>query len=178
MVGVSLGGLMLPKIVGDYPGAKLVFVATGTRFMPRMKLAERAVKIVCHKHGENVAAWISQMPEQLLGKIYDVVHKPKNDEEREFCKIDKQAIINSLKGIDPKIHGQLARFLVKTDNRELIKKLKQKALVLSGRNDTLMPKEVGEELARGINGEFRLVEAEHFNVLNESALTEIRKFLA
>lgn len=178
LVGISLGGLVLPYLVSDYPEAKLIFLATGTRFKPKLKFAEKAVKMAIYKPVERAVEVMTRIPDSWLKMVYDQVHKAKTKHEKELCDKDKAAIIKAVRTIKPHKHRELARFILNTNTTELLKSILNDSLILSGSDDVLMPPDVSMELAKGLkNSTFKEVKAEHFMVLNQETSVIIKKWL-
>lgn len=179
IIGVSLGGMILPYLVRDYPKAKLIFIATAARFKPKMKLVSGTVKMVSKNHSVEMMKLIKKLPEGLLKEIYNVVYKAKTEEDKKLVEADKIAIIEAIRVIHPNKHQEMANFILKTDNRKIISKIKNPTLVIAAEHDVLMPTELGRELGEGIKGSiFKLIPAEHYNILAGTALREVEKFLS
>jgi len=84
----------------------------------------------------------------------------------------------AIKNIPVKKHAEIAKIVTQTDNRELLKNLNNSSLILSGKKDLLMPVVQGRELQNCLkNSKLVIIDSIHFNVLNDTALGEIGKFL-
>jgi len=73
---------------------------------------------------------------------------------------------------------EVMRFLERVDNRELLKRLRNRTLIFGGQNDGLMPVALAQEM-NGLIKDSRLVMTEggHFDTVHDDYLGEIGKFL-
>lgn len=178
LIGFSLGGMILPYVAAKYPKAKVIFAATGSRLKPKMQWMEWAIKMAAGKTGTKAAKWLVRIPVKAMSLGYDMVRWQKGPTDKVLTEKDKQLLIKTFKSTDPVKHIEIAKFARTADTRNLLKKLDNKSLVCVGSRDDLMPPEVGEELAGLVkNSQIVRIDAEHFDVLNDQAMTEIQKFI-
>lgn len=169
LAGISMGGLILPQIAKKYPNAKLLFIATGARLGCKTGTFNWAIKAAASRNGDRMIRALLKVPDSVLGKGYEMINKESHGRDK---------IVKAIRNLAPEKHSEVARFVLEANNWELARGLKNKALVISGRRDVLMPPEAGRELAEAIpNCRHYITDAEHFNILNHESLDEIKIFL-
>jgi esterase/lipase len=179
MVGVSMGGFILPYVAKKFPQAKLIFVATGLRMKAKLRPFQWVIKWAAGQKNDDVVKLIIGLPEAVMGRGYSLVHHSKDPSKQEFLAMDKKSIIDALKRSVPQRHREVARFMINTNTAEIVKGLQNQALVISGVLDEIMPLELGKELSDTMtNCKLVAVNAQHYETLNDEALSEVRKFLA
>jgi pimeloyl-ACP methyl ester carboxylesterase len=179
IVGISLGGLVLPYIAKDYPESKLVFVASGPYLKAKPALLDFFLRANKHQVVLNLAETVLKSPNWLLALIYKLTN-PFNGtlEEREEYEEDMYQNIKFIKGIPVSKELEIARFVVTTDNSGILGSLKNKTLIFNGRRDLFMPAERGQELHKLLE-QSRLIinEGEHFNSFTGQDLLAVEDFL-
>lgn len=176
VIGISMGGLILPNIAKDWPKARLVFIASG----PNLKLP-KSVMIPINLFRTNIGYWIIRLiltiPNSVLVWAYWIldhwiegpgVHDIPDLQNniyymRKISKIRSQEVIDLLKSID---------------NSEILKKLKNPALVINGGSDVLMGAGQGRIL-KSLLANCKYIEnsRSHFNVFTPEDLKYLDEFL-
>ncbi|OGM15707.1 hypothetical protein A2V56_05610 [Candidatus Woesebacteria bacterium RBG_19FT_COMBO_42_9] len=179
IIGVSLGGMLLPFIAKDYPESKLVFIASGPYLKVRPILFNFFIKANKHQVVLNFAERILKLPNWLLALAYKLANPfNRNLEERKEYEEDMYRNIEFIKGIPVSKEIEIARFVIHADTSEILKGLKNKALIFNGRRDLFMPAERGQELHNLLKQSSLIVnEGEHFNSFTGKDLKAVGDFL-
>ena len=176
IIGVSLGGLILPKVATYYPKAKLIFVASSTSANPKSKLFKSLLNILATSKLLSVAL---QFPDPILSRLYTFFNPFYGDKRyRHLYEKDRKLNLKKIREISLDKHRKILKFIIGTDNSTILSALKQNTLILSSNNDPLTPTEEGEKLHRLIkNSRFVKVNGGHFEVIGKSEIREIERFL-
>ena len=179
IVGISMGGFLIPELAKELPFSKLIFIASGARFAPEVKRLKSVVGFVQTKPGMSIARLLINIPTVLFEFVYKIFDPFSGDESQHQNYIDDMRLnLVAIKNIPVKKHAEIAKIVTQTDNRELLKNLNNSSLILSGKKDLLMPVVQGRELQNCLkNSKLVIIDSIHFNVLNDTALGEIGKFL-
>lgn len=179
IVGISLGGLVLPYIASQFPESKLIFVASAANMRSKSKIFNLVFSLVQIKFLLFLPKLVFKMPERLFEKIYRLVNPFKGDEkDRDIYEEDTKANVKFIRSIPIEKEMEIIDFVRRTDNRLLLKGMKNETLIFSGENDLLMPLKKGEELARLLeNSQLIINKGEHFNVFGPKDLVLVEKFI-
>lgn len=174
IVGISLGGLLVPHLAVEYPEAKLVFVATSMGIKSASQRMRNIIKL-----GRLVGPWLYKIPQNYLVGLYRKINSFKGVEsQREDYEKDLRENLKCAFGISLEKHIEIVDFVESINNIDLLKELKNQSLVIAGKGDVIMPLSAGEELSKLlINSRFLVAEGSHFNVLTECEIAEIERFL-
>jgi len=175
IVGISVGGLIMPSLAMDYPKAKLVFVATGTCFAPDNWLAKYGVRW-CNK---GVIRIIKRVGERWLLRFYRIVNPNRcwNDKESQPDGMLKDNLAKTLALSEERI-AEIIDTVGKIDNREILKTLKNKAIIFSGDKDMVMPAEHGRKIASLMrNSQLKILSGKHYNLIGEEMFGTLDGFL-
>ena len=177
--GISVGGLLLPHLARMYPQSKLVFIASGPNLYPNIALFRTAINIMQKKMLFILASFLLRLPTKLFEYIYQKIN-PYQGEEQEKTEYLKDMIknIRIIKGIPVQKEWEIVNFVSNVDNRELLRSLKNKSLIINGKHDLLMPQEAGELLHKYlVYSRLIITKGEHFNVFSQENLKDIDEFL-
>ncbi len=176
IVGVSLGGLILPSIALHYPKAKLIFVASSVSANPKSIVFKSLLDILAASKLLNFA---TKLPNSLLSSLYSIFNPFYGDKkDRPDYEKDKMLNLKAIKTILVDKHQEIIRFIVSTDNSSTLPKLKQPTLILSSNNDTLTPAIEGEKLHKLLkNSKIIKTNGGHFEVIRTSTIKEVENFL-
>lgn len=179
IVGISLGGLIAPYIATQYPNSKLVFVASAASLQSKSKVFNLVLWMTQIKFFMLIPKLIFNLPNDIFEKIYRLVNPFKGDEnDREEYEEDTKTNVEFIKSIPIEKEMEIIKFVKDTNNKLLLKGLKNKALIFSGRDDLMMPLEKGRELNDLLeNSKLIINDGEHFNVFSEKDLETVEAFL-
>lgn len=179
IVGISLGGLVLPYIAAQFPESRLIFIASAANMRSKSKIFNLIFKLAQSSFFMFVPRQILKLPHDHFEKIYRSVNPFRgNDLDRGEYERDTKANVEFIKSIPIKKEIEIINFVKGIDNKLLIKGMKNKALIFSGEGDLMMPKEKGEELKRLlVNSNLIINHGEHFNVFGPKDLVIVEKFL-
>lgn len=172
----SLGGFLAPKLAEKYPKAKLILIATGARAAPKDKMTQILFDLVKGTGGVKVLYWSLRLPKSwLAGGYKKMIRLQENDHGIGKILIDN---IEFFRRLPVNRIYEVVELLKKVDNNELLKKLRNKTLVIGGENDSIMPKELAVEMNELVRGsKLVITEGGHFNAVDDRYLEEIGKFL-
>lgn len=176
IVGMSMGGLIIPWLALDYPKALLVFVATGVRLAPESGLFKFITKVASSPIGNLLIKLFLLAPESLLELGYKIVnpYKGTGEFDKKIYLSDLEENIKCIKNIPSNKHLEALNLIKNVNNSELLSKLNSEAIIICGDSDKLMTENGSLELKSLIKrSELIVVHAEHFNVLNENTISEL-----
>ena len=175
IVGVSIGGLLVPSVALDYPRAKLVFVSSGTRFSPKnwfVKYGPRLCRI-------GMIKLVKSLDEKLLLRVYRLIN-PNRIKTKDECQSDGELLSNMERVLelpDDRIR-EITDFISKTNNRKLLTKIENRAVIFSGDSDSIMPYRQGKKMNRLIkNSRFFVLKGKHHDLINNELLKILDDFL-
>lgn len=181
IVGISMGGLVLPYLGQQFPESKLIFIASGGNIKSKSKIFNLILKNANSKFSKIIFKLIYSLPERYFEKLYRLINPFKGkaaSNEYEVYEKDTKENVAFIKSIPIEKELEIVNFVRNTDNRLLLQGLKNKALIFSGENDLMMPKEKGVELKNLlINSRLIVNQGEHFNVFSDKDLQIVEEFL-
>jgi len=179
IVGISLGGLVVPYIAAQFPDSKLIFIASAANLRSKSKIFNLVFSLSQNRFFMFVPKQILKLPNKEFSFVYKKINPFKGGEElREMYEEDTKANVEFIKSIPIKKEMEIINFVKSVDNRLLLKGMKNKTLIFSGEGDLMMPKEKGEELHRLlVNSELVVNKGEHFNSFGQKDLITVEKFL-
>ncbi len=180
IVGISLGGLILPHIAVRYPNSKLVFIASGVKFNPKFILTKFGITLLKIQLVRKMFVKIgNKIPTAILEFIYRAFNPFKGKlEDKKLYGDDLRCNINAIKDHSFEKHLILLDLITRLDNKSVLSNLRNKALIFTGENDILMPKSCGEEIQKYLsNCELVIKNGSHFNIFGEEDLQKLNEFL-
>jgi len=169
IMGWSLGALVAPLIIRNYPRAKMILVACGVGNLNILKYLKPIMGIV--KHGLN-------LPIELLMATYEKIN-PVGDGVREKYRKQMEENIKFFRKIGPERLREVFDFLSIVNNEKILKQIRNKTLVMSGRNDRIFPLSEGEKLSKLLkNGKWVVTDGGHYNVIGREEMPIIKDFLS
>jgi pimeloyl-ACP methyl ester carboxylesterase len=178
IIGWSMGGLIAPELALKYPQARLMLVATAIKVMPSEKMAKALFEVVGKEWGLKLLGKGLELPNEILVTGYENFVKIPSPEVKEKYRKQFETNVNLFRRLPYSEVARLAKFLRVVDNTEILEKLKNKTLVLSGERDNIMPIVDGQKIAELVrDGKFVKTNGGHFNVIGQSELPIIEEFL-
>lgn len=179
IVGISLGGLIAPYIAKYFPDSKLIFIGSGVKLKSKSRSFNFTVKLAKILLKTGVLSLLIKLPDFIIKTIYKTVNPFTGDVSRkEKYIIDMNKNVKFIKRITIKEEKEILNFVTEVDNTNLVKTLKNKALIFSGDNDLLMPKAGGEKLRNLlINSKLVINSGSHFDTFTRDDLDTVDKFL-
>lgn len=178
IIGWSMGGLIAPELALKYPKSKLILAATGVKVNPDQRTAKFVFEMVGTEWGMKLLGAGLKLPKNILMDSYEQLNKIPASEVRENYRKQMEENIALFQRIPSEQIKSMIDYLKKTDNSWLLKRLENKTLVVCGKLDRLMPVEEGKRLAGLIkNSQLVVTEGGHYNVISETELPMIKKFL-
>jgi len=175
IVGVSIGGLLVPHLALDYPEAKLVFVSSGAHLSPKNWFVRYGPGL-CRVGLVKLARFLNK---KLLLKIYKLIN-PNKVKRRSVGQSGDELFDNLEKVLelpDSRIR-EIADFVSKIDNSDLLTKIKNKTVIFSGDKDSVMPYKQGKKMSRLIkNSRFFVLKGKHNDLVDEEMLKNLDGFL-
>jgi pimeloyl-ACP methyl ester carboxylesterase len=177
IVGFSAGGLIAPYIAKIYPDSRLILISTGPRIEPRSKKYRFLLKEVDTKLIYPLLKTAKIVPSEKLKKVYETMYPNKTDLDAQEYQEDMDRNVDAIINVDECLRDN-TEFIRTIDNTNFLPTIRNKTLIISADEDSLMPVELGLELNRLIKGsEIHTVHASHFDVFNTETTILIDKFL-
>lgn len=180
VIGISMGGLILPHLLTYFPNAKLIFIASGTKFDPELKFAKLLIRSNLINIVPDPSLFIKFIPKFALNFIWSIVSPFKgNLIERKEYEDDRDENFKIMSNLTSKKCKEIYDMVRSIDTSRLLKNVRNSALIVSGKYDTLMPYRLAKDLHLilknskiiGSNNEG------HFGVLNKETLIKIACFI-
>ena len=181
IVGISLGGLWAQRMASEHPEAKLLLIATFPTKTSQMELVDQLIRWI--KKG-----WILRLLEGMkvfstrwwvmLYLKFNPVPPGSNSEIKRLYLEEMTRNVDYFKKLSIEDAKKIIGVLESWDNREILKQLKNKTLILAGENDQLCPVTVARLMNNSIkNSELVVSSGGHFNVFNEESEGAVKEFL-
>jgi pimeloyl-ACP methyl ester carboxylesterase len=179
IVGISLGGLLAPVFAKDYPNSKLILIATGPKLEPQATGFRMLLDVAKNKRALSLLNIIKFLPQKVLFAFYEFINPFRGDKaQREVYVKDMKDNFKYIISIPIDEESEIVNFVSSTDNTELLKTLKNKAIIFAGHNDLMMPTNLGEEFHKLlVNSQLVLSDGGHFNVFTQNNFIDLDKFL-
>ncbi len=181
IMGISFGGLILPHIANTFLRAKLIFLSTGPRLRFRSVLFRLLLPLFRTLCGKILLGAIRCIPLPILLSTYALLIRKRlrTQEHPEEYFQDKHENIRAFKEIVPQTNCDIVRFVLTTDNKDIVKTISNKTLIICGEDDPIMPVELSKELHALIpNSECIVVEShDHATIFGESLYPRLDAFL-
>jgi pimeloyl-ACP methyl ester carboxylesterase len=118
------------------------------------------------------------MPYSIFIRIYSIFNPCGKDDDIKWYELDKRYNFDSIRTMGAKKQMQIFDFLSKTENAEILKKIRNRTMILAGTTDVLMPVGGSLELNRLIKGSRLItVDKSHYGVIEAKSLEKIAGFL-
>lgn len=180
IIGISMGGLILPHVAIRYPRSKLIFISTSVKLNPNLFFTKLGVVILKIKILRNlfinIGDNISIPVLEFLYRLFNPFTGEKKD--RILYEEDLKMNLRVIKEHSFTKHFTLLDMICSVDNTKILRKVNNKSLIYNGEKDKLMGKEGGILMHKLIkNSNLILNNGEHFNVFGKKDLEEVNKFL-
>lgn len=177
IVGVSLGGLIAPYIALCYPKSKLVLIATGPYLRSDNKTFKWFVKLAKSKYYLKAFSFLNYLPKGVRIMFYKLVNPHKGGDANDFNG-DMEKNIEEIKKIPLTKQIEILKFITSVNNTKIMEELKNKTLVICGRNDKLMPLSLSRKMCNLIDESTLYISGgEHYSTLNKGAFDGIKGFV-
>jgi esterase/lipase len=180
IVGISMGGLLLPKLTKNYKDAKLVFIASAPRFKPNFRLM-KLMSYLLERHivKKTISFLYEKLSDLQLANIYRKVNPfTGNASNKKLYEEDLRLNITAIKKYPFSKHLEILKTMSKVDNTELLSDIKNSSIIFGGSGDSLMPLSEVRKLKSLIKGSKLLVtHGSHFNVFSKRNFKQLEKFL-
>lgn len=179
IVGISMGGLLAPQIASDYPKSKMVLIASNPKMSPNGQGFKTVINLAKNKDYLKILNLFKFLPGKIIFNLYEIVNPfTGNDEDRQRYVDDMKKNIKYMIDIPIAEEAEIVKFVTETDNTELLKKLPNKTLIFSGKNDLIMSINQSNRFDDLLENSI-LVETQgsHFEVFTEENFKELDTFL-
>lgn len=180
VIGISMGGLILPHLLTYFPNAKLIFIASGTKFDPELKFAKLLIRSNLINIIPDPSLFIKFIPKFALNFIWSIISPFKGNliEKKEY-ENDRDENFKVMSNLTSKKCREIYHMIRSIDTSWLLKNVGNPALIVSGKYDTLMPYKLAKDLSLILKNS-KMIETNnegHFGVLNREMLTKITAFI-
>lgn len=166
VVGISMGGLLAPHVAADYPNSRLLLVATGPYLRTKNRMYNFAVKLEKQDKLLLLIRLGKMLPKGLFRIIYRIYNKT-HDKSVSTDELERRADedLDAFSSIHISKLREVLDFAVDINNSKLLQKLNNQTLIIAGKNDSMMPLELSEELRRLIkNSKLVVSDGLHYDV--------------
>ncbi len=170
ILGFSLGGLILPHVAKDFKDAKLIFASTGTKF--NANIFFKAGLFLGTTHLAYPAFWlVRRIPYNMFFSMYKLLNPCGKEDDKTWYDLDKKLNYDAIAKTSICRQRQVFKALIKIDNSQILKKIKNRSVILGGANDSLMPFFESAKLSRLLENSVLIkVNKSHFSVIDEESL--------
>lgn len=179
IVGIAFGGLVVPIIAQEYPQAKLVFIASTPKMKPESKSLKIIVDLAKNKNYFQILDKIKFFPQKIFFNVYNfIMLLSGSSDDRDRYLSDMKINIDYILDIPLSEESEVVKFVTTTDNTEILKSLKNKTIIFSGKNDLLMPNDNENGFKKLLKNSI-LIETEggHFGVFTKDNFQDLHAFL-
>jgi pimeloyl-ACP methyl ester carboxylesterase len=175
ILGFSLGGIIAQIISEKYPKSKLILVATGPYLKPS---SSKLFKFFINSKASDAAFFIVKiLPVPASVLFYRITNLFTGSDYKTY-KEDMKKNILSIKKIKFKTYKKIFDFLLDVDTSDILPKLKNHTLIISGKKDFAMPLELSILLHKNIkNSTLKKYDSAHYQILNKKTIKEIEIFV-
>ncbi len=180
IVGISMGGLLLPKLIKDIKNAKLIFIASAPRFKPNLKFMKLMSSLLEKNVVKDIISFFYEKLSDLrLASVYRKVNPfGGNSSHKKLYEEDLKRNISALRKYPFSKHLEILKTLSKIDNTDLLSDIKNSTIIFGGNRDSLMPLVEVRKLKRLIKGsKLYVTHGSHFNVFTKRNLKQLEGFL-
>lgn len=180
IVGISMGGLIVPVIAHRFPEAKLIFIASAPKFLPDFYFMRFMLSLIKFRFvGKSFVGICNLLPKKGIEIIYRKLNpfsgKP---EHRRLYETDTESNLKVIGSYPFSKHMEMLEFISSIDNTVLLGKITNKTLVFAGSEDKLMPYRESKRLVDMMkSSQLVATGGMHFNVLTKNNIKDIDKFL-
>ncbi len=180
IVGISLGGLILPLVAREYSEAKLIFIASAASLRAKSFIFNTLLKIKKSRLAPKIFNSVQPLSKKTLRSFYRLVSPfIGSSGQRQFYEEDMRRNIDYLKAIPLNKHLEIIEFAATINNTSILEKMENRALIFCGEKDLLMPLAKGKELHKLLkNSGLIVTENGHFNVFSKRNLPALDSFLS
>lgn len=177
IIGISMGGLLLPHLAKNFPQAKLVFIASGAKLQP-IGLAKVLFSLLASPFGLPLIKLIYRLPSSLITWIY-MHSRITQGGDRYKALADMQKNLSEVKKYPPDNHASLMQCLAKLDNTQLISALPNRSLIFAGNKDIFFPPEISSQLHQSLtDSQIIWTPRPHFCVFGKEELLKLKYFIS
>jgi pimeloyl-ACP methyl ester carboxylesterase len=182
ILAFSLGGLIAPYVAVKFPKAKLVMTATG----PNIQSDIGSFNYVLQKFDGNLLKFFLKIIPHIPFGIYKFAaltlnpYKSGNKEGKtKYYHVDIPDTHKMLVAHSPQKLYEIIQFVKQNNNTEILKKLRNKTLIISGANDHLMPPDLSVRLNNLIKNSKLIINKDrlHFEVFDERDFEKLDNFI-
>jgi pimeloyl-ACP methyl ester carboxylesterase len=179
IVGISFGGLIAPLVAVHFPDSKMILISSNPTFKPKSSLFNFIISLGKNKLVLKILKLSKFLPKQIIYIMYKKISSPdhKGIDKNRYTK-DMLNNIKYMYSISVDKYVDIVKFGTTTDNTDLLKKLRNKTLIFSGKNDTLMPINNSSMLTTLLSNSKEIITAgSHFDVFGKENFKDIDNFL-
>ncbi len=175
IIGQSLGGIIAQKLSLEYPESKLILIATGPYFKPK---AKPFFKFLFKSRSSDLLFFgIKVLPIPITKFFYTLVTPFMRVNHKEY----KKDMINNLRAIKKikyKTYREIFQFAISVNNENVLNKIKNKTLIITGKKDIAMPLELSVLLYEKIpDSKILIYDKSHHNLIDKDSIEKIKKFV-
>ncbi|MCK9368439.1 hypothetical protein M0R04_00460 [Candidatus Dojkabacteria bacterium] len=159
IIGISLGGLIIPKLIRFYPNSKYIFIATCPIFNPTSKLLLALLKLP----KISISIFISFLKLIKL-KLYRLLFKD----------LSKAINYKLIQALNISYLISLIMYIKTANNIEILNCAKSSLYVIGGKGDEIMPVSNWNRIG---NTKVIQLNAKHHNVINSESLRRIGEII-
>lgn len=177
IVGISMGGLLAPYITEKFPETKMLLIASGCKFAPKAKVLR---SILSKKYLLGVC-WrlLKFIPYCVKRFVYKRINpfSPTSVKKTDYDK-DLEINLKYIDAITSSVMQGLSKLILEIDNTSVLSRITNSCLILSGKEDVLMPLQEAELVHQYVSGSrLVVVQAGHFDVITQGSMQYIDQFI-
>ena len=179
IVGISMGGLLLPKLTKDFKDAKLVFIASASRFKPNFRFMKFMSALLERNVIEKTLSFLyEKLSDRRLAEVYRKVNPfTGNVDNTKLYEEDLRLNIAAIKAFPFSRHLEIFKISSSIDNTNLLSDIKNPTIIFAGKNDILMPLAETQKLKIISGSKLFVTNGSHFNVFTKRNLKQLEDFL-
>jgi len=178
IVGISMGGLLAPHLARIYPKAKLVLIGTG----PYLKTSIPIYNFLLRLEQNDEALVLVRLAKKVPKGLYKFIYKTFNRHEGLLAKMKYKdradENLEALSRIPLAKIKEILRFVVKTDNTQLLSQITNQTIIFAGTSDVMMPVDLARKMHELIKSSVLLTSDHlHYDVFTEKDCQRLDQFL-
>ena len=179
IVGISLGGLLLPKLAKDFSDTMLVFVASAPRFKPNFRFMKFMNALLERNVIEKTLSFLyEKLSDRGLSEVYRKVNPfTGTASNKKLYEEDLRLNIAAIRKYPFSKHLEIFLTSSKIDNTDLLSEIKNPTIIFAGKNDILMPLVETQKLKMISGSKLYVTKGSHFNVFTKRNLKQLEDFL-
>ncbi|MBN1169113.1 hypothetical protein JXA63_04450 [Candidatus Woesebacteria bacterium] len=179
IIGISMGGLIVPYFAEKYPVSKLVFISSGPKLEARSKGFNLMISVANLLLRVKMFSFLIKLPDFIFKFFYKLSNPFNgNEDDRGLYEEDAEENISYIKSISLSKEREILNFVLGIDNTDLLVNLENETLIFSGEKDLLMTKGNGVKLHKLLrNSELVVNSGGHFNSFTEKDLLKFDRFI-